>query len=134
MTKAQEARPLSPHLTIYKPQISSVLSISHRLTGIALSAGLVVLAAWLWAAAFNAEYFNDYMQLFDHWIGQVLLVGWTFCFYYHLSNGIRHLFWDIGKGFSLPVMTKSGWFVVLLAVGLTAGTWWHVCNALAMGA
>lgn len=119
------SRPLSPFMigTYYRPQISSVLSLTHRATGVALSIGSVLLVAWLWATAYSAEQFLMWDQFFTSTIGTVLLIGWTFAFYYHLANGIRHLFWDIGRGFTIPNMTRSGIAVVLFAIVATAGTW-----------
>jgi len=128
MPAAKHQRPLSPHLQIYKPQISSVLSIFHRITGAALAAGTLVLVAWLWAAAYDGEYFADWQSFFGHWLGQVLLIGWTFALSYHFANGIRHLFWDMGKGFELQNMARSGIAVVLFAAAATAGIWVALFN------
>lgn len=128
MTAHKEHRPLSPHLQIYRPQISSVLSIIHRLTGIALSFGVVLLAVWLWAAAYDPEFFDTLQSAAGHWFGKFLLIGWTFALYSHLCSGIRHLFWDIGRGFELDNMAKSGMASVIAAFVLTAGTWIAVCN------
>lgn len=130
MTAAKHQRPLSPHLQIYKPQISSVLSICHRITGAALAAGTLVLVAWLWAAAYDGEYFRLWQDVFGHWGGQLLLIGWTFALTYHFANGIRHLFWDMGKGFALHNMARSGMAVVIFAVIATAGIWVAVFNQM----
>lgn len=126
MTISRSDRPLSPHLQIYKPQISSVLSIFHRLTGVALSLGVLVLVAWLYAAAYDPATTNTLNAWFSHWIGLVLLAGWTFAFYYHLGNGLRHLLWDTGRGFDLKTVTKTGILVLLFAFGATAGTWYFI--------
>ena len=116
-------RPLSPHIQIYKPQLTSVLSITHRLTGIFLCVGAIVFALWIIALAQGPECFK-YMQSFTYnFIGRTLLLGWTFAFLYHLCNGIRHLFWDAGYGFELPQVYKSGWAVVILSVTLTFAVW-----------
>lgn len=116
-------RPLSPHLTIYKPQISSVLSILHRLTGIGLYAGLMLMAWWVWTAAYNPSAYTELHECLSSILGKLFLFGWTAAFYYHFGNGIRHLFWDIGKGFELPVMARSGWAVVFFTILMTGFTW-----------
>lgn len=119
-------RPLSPHLSIYRPQITSVLSITHRFTGAALTIGLLPLAVWLWSAAYNTEWFD----ILNGWAktiwGMALLGGWSFAFYYHLANGIRHLFWDMGVGYTIPVLNRTGWMVVFFSFLATAVTWWYV--------
>ena len=117
------SRPTSPHLGIYRPQISSVLSILHRITGVALFAGTSLMVAWLWSAAYDPAFYTTLHAFLSSIPGELLLMGWTAAFYYHLGNGIRHLFWDTGRGFSLPVMAKSGWAVVISAVLLTTITW-----------
>jgi succinate dehydrogenase / fumarate reductase cytochrome b subunit len=116
-------RPLSPHLTIYKKQISSVLSILHRMTGFGLFFGALLLVAWLAVAAYAPTMYGEFTVLATSGLGQLVLLGFTLAFYYHLCNGIRHLFWDIGKGFSVPAMTRSGWLVVVSALVLTALSW-----------
>ena len=128
MSSIHQNRPLSPHLQIYRPQITSVLSITHRLTGIFLSLGGVFLVAWLWAAAYNAEYYAFWMDIVQQWYGLAALAAWSFAFYYHLCNGIRHLFWDMGKGFEISTVTKSGVAVVLGALALTALTWINIMD------
>lgn len=117
------SRPTSPHLGIYRFQISSVLSIMHRFTGLALVAGMVMIVAWLCIVAYVPGYYTSFYGFMSSRWGMLLLVGWTFSFYYHLSNGIRHLFWDIGRGFSVPQLHRSGWVVVFFAFALTAATW-----------
>jgi succinate dehydrogenase / fumarate reductase cytochrome b subunit len=121
-----EHRPLSPHLQVYRPQISSTLSILHRITGFALSMGSFVLALWLWSAAYNAELFAEVNAVLGSVIGQIALIGWSWCFYYHLGAGIRHLFWDAGKGFEINFAAKTGWLVVLFSFAATAGTWVYI--------
>ncbi len=122
-------RPLSPHLQVYKPQISSVLSILHRATGCFLSLGSLLLAYWLYTLAYNEDAYYRLNDFLTSIFGQILLIGWTAAFYYHLCNGIRHLFWDAGKGFSIEAMTKSGYAVLLFATLLTAITWFSVWSA-----
>jgi succinate dehydrogenase / fumarate reductase cytochrome b subunit len=130
MATSQDQRPLSPHLGIYRWQISMTLSILHRATGFALTVGSLFLVAWLWSAAYDGEYFAFWQEAADHWAGQALLIGWTFAFFFHLGNGIRHLFWDIGKGFELHTMARSGITVVIFAVVATAGVWFVICDTL----
>ncbi|HEX7388681.1 MAG TPA: succinate dehydrogenase, cytochrome b556 subunit, partial [Acidiphilium sp.] len=97
-TGAMVRRPLSPHLQIYRPQISSTLSIFHRIAGIALSAGAVLLSLWLAAAATSAGAFAVAQWLVDSIIGMIILFGFTLALFYHFCNGIRHLMWDAGRG------------------------------------
>jgi succinate dehydrogenase / fumarate reductase, cytochrome b subunit len=117
------SRPLSPHLQVYKPQITSILSIVHRMTGVALAAGTLVLVWWLVAAASGGETFANAQALIGSWFGRLLLFGWSFALFYHLCNGIRHLFWDMGHGFELGTVTTSGWLVVISSVVLTLVAW-----------
>ena len=119
--KAQ--RPLSPHLQVYRPQITSTLSILHRLTGIAISAGSVLLVYWLTAAAYGPEAFDRAQALMGSWLGQIILIGMSFGLYYHLANGIRHLFWDAGYGFEMRMLRATGIFTILATVFMTAITW-----------
>lgn len=130
MSSVQEKRPLSPHLQVYRPQITTVLSILHRITGFALSVGSLLLVAWLWAAAYNGDYYVFWQEAASHWAGKTLLVGWSFAFYYHLGNGIRHMFWDMGRGFDLQNVTRSGIAVVAFAFVMTGITWIIICNEI----
>ena len=116
-------RPLSPHLLIYRWQIGNTLSIMHRLSGAGLSVGLLALAYWLVSLAGEPVAYAEAARLFGSMPGHVLLGAWTFAFFYHLLNGVRHLFWDIGQGFERRQRHASGWLVVFGAVALTAGTW-----------
>ena len=123
MSQIQQNRPLSPHLGIYRWQITNTLSILHRLTGVALTIGLIPLTAWLWGAAYAPDLFNWMLMAFGTILGKLALFGWTLCFYYHLANGIRHLNWDLGNGFSIEDATRSGRVVVVFALCLTIFTW-----------
>ena len=116
-------RPLSPHISIYRWPVTMVSSILHRGTGIAMSAGFVVLVAWLFDIAAGAEAYAVFTDVMGSVVGRVLLVGWSFAFFYHLANGIRHLVWDTGRGFEKSVANASAWFVIILAVVLTAVFW-----------
>ncbi len=115
--------PLSPHLQIYRPQITSILSILHRLTGVALAAGAFLLAYWLTAAAYGPEAFARANALFASGFGRLVLFGMTFAFFYHFANGIRHLAWDSGLGFEMKTLRLSGILVVLVSLALTAAAW-----------
>ena len=117
------ARPLSPHLQIYRPQITSVLSITHRATGIALAAGTLLLVYWLVALAAGADAYADARGLLGSWFGQLVLLGFTLALFFHLANGIRHLFWDAGKGFEIREVYTSGRAVVVVAVVATVLVW-----------
>lgn len=120
---SSENRPLSPHLQVYRPQLTSILSILHRLTGVALAVGTLLLVYWLVAAASGPEAFAQAQGLIGSILGRLLLLGWTFALFYHLCNGIRHLYWDAGYGFELSTVYRSGWFVVVVSLGLTLGSW-----------
>jgi len=109
-------KPLSPHLQIYKPQITSILSISHRITGIILFFSTFLICFWLFSIAFNNNFESLINIFFSKTIGKTLLFFITLSFFYHLLNGIRHLFWDIGYGYKLSNVYLSGIFVVLLSL------------------
>lgn len=119
-------RPLSPYF-IYKPQITSVLSITHRLTGIALYIGFILLSWWIAESiylSFSPSGESGILTaFFTTSVDYLLLIGWSFALFYHLLNGIRHLFWDMGKGFDLKSVSTSGWLVVIGATLLTALSW-----------
>jgi succinate dehydrogenase / fumarate reductase, cytochrome b subunit len=112
-------RPTSPHLQVYRWQIGNTLSILHRVTGAALAVGLIALCYWLVALASGPGSYATAMRLLGSPIGLAVLFGWTFAFMFHLLNGVRHLFWDAGKGFERTARHASGWFAVLGAIALT---------------
>lgn len=116
-------RPLSPHLGIYRWQWTMALSILHRATGIALAVGTLVLVYWLAAAAYGPASYERARGFLASWFGILLLIGWSAAFYYHLFNGIRHLFWDAGKGFELKTAAASAYAVVAAAAVATVLTW-----------
>src|SRR6185437_14191770 len=116
-------RPLSPHLQIYRWQLTSVMSILHRATGIALSAGTILLVWWLVAAATGPDAFEGVQEFLGSWIGLLLLFGWSASLFYHLCNGIRHLVWDTGNGYELKSTYTSGWIVVAATAVLTVIAW-----------
>jgi len=112
-------RPISPHATIYRWQIGNTLSILHRATGAALAVGLLALSYWFVCLAGGPESYAAAARLFASPAGLLILLGWTFAFLYHLLNGVRHLFWDAGRGFERTQRHASGWAVVFGAVALT---------------
>ena len=115
-------RPLSPHMQVYRPQITSVLSILHRITGVALTVGLLLLTWWLVAGLYGPEAFANVQAFLGSWFGHLMLWGFTFAIYYHLGNGIRHLLWDFGWGFELERVRLSGLIMLACAGGLTVIT------------
>jgi succinate dehydrogenase / fumarate reductase cytochrome b subunit len=112
-------RPLSPHLGVYRFGYTMTLSILHRITGVVLSVGLLVLAVWLMAAATGAESYARVTAFLGHGILQLLLAGWLVAFVYHFANGIRHLCWDAGWGFEKAQARRSA-LIVVVAVVLVA--------------
>lgn len=124
--KPMRERPLSPHLSIYRPQITSMLSIAHRATGVFLYLGAYVLAALLFSLNFGqGNLYNQLMVCLTSLPGQILLYAYLFALFYHMCNGIRHLMWDIGKGFSLTNVTLSGLAVIAAALSLTFAVWFQ---------
>ena len=119
----RDRRPLSPHLQIYRLQITSVMSGLHRLSGIALALGATFLVAWFLALAGGPNWFGCAVGFVNSTPGAALLFCATAAFFYHACNGVRHLAWDAGWGFELPVATATGWIVVALA-GLLSGALW----------
>ena len=116
-------RPLSPHLSIYRWPVTMVSSILHRGTGLAMTAGFVLFVVWLADAASGPEAYAVFAGAMGSPVGLVLLIGWSFAFFYHLCNGIRHLMWDTGRGFEKSQATASAWIVIVLAAVLTAVFW-----------
>lgn len=120
---AARKRPLSPHLDIYKKQITSVLSIAHRMTGVVLSIGALFVSAWLVIVASDYDCYAWFQQIIASWYGMLALFVFSASLIYHLLNGIRHLLWDIGWGFALPQVYRSGYIVATLTVIFTATIW-----------
>ncbi len=116
-------RPLSPHLQVYRPQITTVLSVLHRGTGIALAAGTLLLVAWLVAAASSPAAYDGVAGFVGSPFGLLLLFGWSVALIYHLLNGIRHLAWDAGLGFEKGEYYRSGKAVVIGTGALTVVVW-----------
>lgn len=120
---AKRARPRSPNVQIYRPQLTSVLSILNRMTGVRLSVCAVVLVIWLVAASTGPQAYAAVQGAIASWIGQIVLFGATFAFFLHLCGGIRHLIWDTVHGFELRAIYISGWAVVAASIVLTVAAW-----------
>ncbi len=123
VASAARPRPKSPNIQIYRPQLTSVLSIFNRITGNILSACAVVLVIWLLAAATGPAAFGVVQRAIASWIGQIVLFGATFAFFLHLCGGIRHLVWDTVHGFELRSIYITGWLVVAASIVLTLAAW-----------
>lgn len=116
-------RPLSPHLSVYRWPITMTMSILHRMTGVALAVGLIVLVLWLESAASGGAAYQQISTFLGSVVGRLLLVGWTFAFFFHMANGIRHLVWDAGHGFEKHQANASSWAVLAATIILTLGYW-----------
>ncbi len=116
-------RPLSPHLLIYRPQLTSVLSITHRMTGVVLTVSLLLLVYWLAALAAGDTAYQAALGVLGTWPVKALLFFASYAFFYHLCNGLRHLWWDSGRGFEIEQVYASGWAVVIVASLLTLMAW-----------
>jgi succinate dehydrogenase / fumarate reductase, cytochrome b subunit len=116
-------RPLSPHLQIYNPQITSVLSIVHRITGVILALGSLLTLWVLISLSMGPDTFAVTQTCLQSIVGQLVIFIFSLCLMYHLFNGMRHLFWDAGKGYAIATVTKSGIAVLVLTVLATAGLW-----------
>ncbi len=121
-------RPLSPHLQVYKPQLTSVMSILHRITGVALGLGTLMVVWWLVAAAMGEGAYNIAKNFTATPLGLFMIFGWSVALYYHLFNGIRHLFWDMGYLFKIKNAYRAGYVVLLLTAAATASTWYCAYN------
>ena len=119
----KRTRPLSPNIQIYRPQLTSVLSIVNRITGVVLSIYTVALVVWLIAAAAGPHAYSTVHVFIQSWAGQILLFGGTFSFFLHLCGGIRHLVWDAGYGFDLRAIYASGWTMLVMSTALAVVTW-----------
>ncbi|GJL88627.1 MULTISPECIES: succinate dehydrogenase, cytochrome b556 subunit [unclassified Minwuia] len=120
---ANTNRPLSPHLQVYRPQLTSMLSILHRGTGVALAGGLILMLWWLVALASGPEYYDYVMGIAGSIIGRLVMLGFTWALFFHLCNGLRHLYWDAGWGFEIASVYRSGYMVVIGATVLTVLAW-----------
>ena len=127
---SNQGRPLSPHLSIYRWPISMTFSILHRMTGVALSIGLVAWVFWLESIAFGEASYQMMAGWINTPVGKLMLLGWSFSLFFHLSNGIRHLFWDFGLGFETRQADRSAWLVLIATVVLTGSYWLVVSGGL----
>ena len=118
-------RPLSPHLQVYRPLINMMMSIVHRLTGVALYFGTILLAWWLTAAATGPSYFNYVNGIFGSLPGRIVLFGYTWALMHHMLGGLRHFVWDSGRGYDLGTIDKLSWGTLLLSILLTAVVWFN---------
>ncbi len=116
---SSDNRPLSPHLQVYRPQITSMLSILHRLTGIGLMAGALLFTYWISSATYGPEAFAQAQALLGSWLGRLVLLGFAFSLFYHMGNGIRHLAWDAGWGYEMQTLKVSGLIVILFSGAMT---------------
>lgn len=119
--------PISPHLQIYKKQLTSVLSITHRMTGVVLSIAALVFCFWLASITGGEQVYATGMTHIKAWYGQLLILACSFSLYYHLCNGIRHLFWDMGHGLEIQSAYRSGYMAIFFAFLLTGLTWLAGC-------
>lgn len=121
-------RPLSPHLQIYKPQWTWVPSILHRMTGVAITFGAVLLVVWLVAAAMGPAAYERVQAVVGSWLGTVVLVGFSWALVYHTFAGIRHILWDFGVGFDVPTAERGAKIVVFGSIVVTALIWFLACK------
>jgi succinate dehydrogenase / fumarate reductase cytochrome b subunit len=112
-------RPLSPHLQIYKPIITMVMSITHRITGAALYFGMAFIVWWLMAAALSDQGFAQAQGFFGHWFGQLVLLGFTWALIQHTVGGIKHLMWDLGFAYDREIIDKLAWGSLIVSLILT---------------
>jgi|PersoiStandDraft_1058852.scaffolds.fasta_scaffold07211_2 succinate dehydrogenase / fumarate reductase cytochrome b subunit len=123
MPMTTHERPLSPHLQIYKVELPMLLSGLHRITGIALSVGSILLVAWISSAVYSAEAFASMNRFLGGYIGQFVLFGWTFSLIYHSVSGVRHLIWDTGRLLEVRQIYSSSKIVLTIAIVLTLLAW-----------
>ena len=115
--------PLSPHLQIYRWQISSLLSITHRITGILNLLGLIFISAWISSAGIGENLFEYFSVFLKSFIGKFILIGFTWSISYHLLSGIRHFFWDLGYGYEIKTANISGIIVIISSLLPTVFLW-----------
>jgi succinate dehydrogenase / fumarate reductase cytochrome b subunit len=119
----KNSSPLSPHIQIYKWQFSSLLSITHRLTGVINTFGIFLIVLWILFLALGPECYNFYQKFLRSFLGKFILVGFTWSFIYHMLNGVRHLVWDFGYGYEIKTANLSGIIVLLLSIITTFFIW-----------
>lgn len=123
MTNVTKGRPLSPHLQIYKPIPTMVMSIMHRITGGALYVGTILVAWWLIAAASGEAYYDWVSWAFGTWIGRLVLFGYTLALVHHMLGGVRHFVWDLGHGYEKHFSTKVAKAMPIASVAITLVIW-----------
>ena len=123
MSFEDDERPLSPHLQVYRPQLTSMLSAFHRIAGVAMVLSSPLLMYWLGAAAYGPDVFGAAQAVFSHWFGIMVLMGVSYAVAYHLCTGIRHLVWDLGYCLSIKDVYSSGYAAVVMSLVLWAGFW-----------
>ncbi len=125
MTQAAKpaARPLSPHLQVYRLPLAAWLSITHRITGIGLTIGTVLLVYWIVSAAYGPDAYGAFTHFIGSPIGYLLLLGFSVALFYHLCNGIRHLFWDVGLNFEIAATKRANMIVIAGTIFLTVVAW-----------
>lgn len=121
-----QQRPLSPHLQVHRLHINMVMSILHRITGVVLYFGSLLLAWWMFAAAAGPDYFAFVNGLFATWLGAIVLIGYSWALIHHMLGGVRHFVWDTGSGLDIPTVDLMSWGTIILSVILTAGLWVYV--------
>ncbi len=121
--EAPAARPLSPHLTIFRPYVNMMMSIAHRITGVVNYFGTILITTWLVAAAAGAESFQRLSEVAGSPVGLFLLFGLTWSLVHHALGGIRHFIWDTGRGFGIPTVRALSWATILGSMSLTALIW-----------
>ena len=118
-----KTRPLSPHLQIYKLPLPALMSITHRLTGVVLSSGTVLLTFWLVMLSAGEQAFTTAQMILSHPLAMLVLAGYSAALFYHGCNGVRHLFWDMGKGLTIEAVYRSGKLAIAIAIALCAAFW-----------
>lgn len=116
-------RPLSPHLQIYRPTITMAMSIAHRLTGIALYLGTLLVAWWLVALSSTARSYTVFQDFLGAWPGQIVLFGCIWAVIHHMLGGVRHLLWDLGIWIDLPAASRLAWATLIGSLALAGGAW-----------
>jgi succinate dehydrogenase / fumarate reductase, cytochrome b subunit len=123
MTDAPRARPLSPHLQVWRPHVTMITSITHRITGGALYGGALILALWALTLAAGPDAYGLFMGLMGTILGKIIMFGLTFSFFYHLAAGVRHLFWDAGAGFDLKSANAGSIAIIAFTIAATLAVW-----------
>ncbi len=122
-TTEKVQRPLSPHLQVYKLPLTALMSISHRITGVGLAVGTILVTAFLISAATSEDAYNMVMGLATSVFGQIILFLWSAALYYHMCNGVRHMLWDTGRYLEKDKAMRTNYVVIMVAALFTAATW-----------